>query len=529
MSALDGEAMAREFRSMALLADSGDIAIPKSLTDAQAEDFRHREEDATTTDPRGPSKKQQLQQQQLQHEKLLKEEEAKKVKQEEEVIEEVEEEVEEEEVEEEVEEEEEEDVEEEEEEDNGGKEDLNNGGNKQVVSSSAPASVPDDDDEEPIDKLLEPFSKDQLVNLLREAAEIHLDVADRIRRIADEDPVHRKIFVHGLGWDTTAETLVSAFKQYGDIEDCKAVTDKLSGKSKGYGFILFKRRSGARKALREPQKKIGSRMTACQLASIGPVTTPPQAAAPVTPQSEYTQRKIYVSNVGSDLDPQKLTSFFAKFGEIEEGPLGLDKNTGKPKGFCLFVYKSPEGAKKALEEPHKNFDGHILHCQKAIDGPKPGKAPQQRQQHHHAHAHAHAQTSHYPRNDNTPYAAAVPSHLMAATSGAGMGFNHGAGVPQSINPALGQALTALLTSQGAGLGGLTNVLGSLGTGAVNQAGVPPPGIQSAYSNQSTISPGVMGYGTQAMQGNYGNPQIGQGGSGRGQHGQYGGLGPYMGH
>ncbi|KAF3559060.1 hypothetical protein F2Q69_00014943, partial [Brassica cretica] len=67
---------------------------------------------------------------------------------------------------------------------------------------------------------------------------------------------HRKIFVHGLGWDTKTETLIEAFNQYGEIEDCKAVFDKVSGKSKGYGFILFKSRSGARNALKQPQKDL---------------------------------------------------------------------------------------------------------------------------------------------------------------------------------------------------------------------------------------------------------------------------------
>ncbi|CAN1317781.1 UBP1-associated protein 2B [Linum perenne] len=393
-------------------------------------------------------------------------------------------------------------------------------GNNQISISSTSRSIPDDDDEEPLEKLLEPFSKDQLVNLLRDAGGIHRDVADRIRRIADEDPVHRKIFVHGLGWDTTAETLINAFKQYGEIEDCKAVTDKASGKSKGYGFILFKRRSGARKALREPQKKIGSRMTSCQLASMGPVQQPAQAA-PVNQQvSEYTQRKIYVSNVGPELDIHKLARFFAKFGEIEEGPLGLDKMTGKPKGFCLFVYKSAESAKRALEEPHKNFEGHLLHCQKAIDGPKSRKVPQQRQ-HHQVHS------SHYQKSDTAPYGGGAPSHLMAPTTVPALGFSHGAAAAHTLNPALGQALTALFSNQGAGLG-LTNMLGTLGTASVNQGGLPASGIQSAYSNPTNISPAVMGYGIQGMQGGYGNQQMGQGGSGRVHQGQYGGVAPYMG-
>ncbi|KAF5737589.1 hypothetical protein HS088_TW13G00474 [Tripterygium wilfordii] len=425
--------------------------------------------------------------------------------------------------------EEEEEVEEEEENDH---EDQNasNQTLQNASTSNLGAVEEGDDEDEPISKLLEPFSKEQLVMLLCEAADSHRDVADRILVVADEDHVHRKIFVHGLGRDTNGEILRSEFKQYGEIEDCKAVRDKISGKSKGYGFILFKSRRGAREALKQPQKKIGNRMTACQLASIGPVPAPGTAPA-VQPQqqllSEYTLRKIYVSNVGAELDPQKLLAFFSKFGEIEEGPLGLDKMTGKPKGFCLFVYKTVESAKMALEEPHKNFEGHILHCQKAIDGRKPGKGHPR--QHHGQH------NSQFQRNDNQGFvggAAAGGGHLMAPA--AGIGFNQGGAAPQAFNAALGQALTALLATQGAGLG-LSNLLGTLGSAATGLQAVPSSatGLQAVYGTQTNISPGVVGgYGNQAgMQGPYPNQQIGQGGSGRGQHGvgQFGGVGPYMGH
>ncbi|CAI8613732.1 unnamed protein product [Vicia faba] len=412
-----------------------------------------------------------------------------------------------------------------------------------------------EEDDEPIKDLVEPFTKEQIATLLCEAAAKHRDVADRIRKIADGDASHRKIFVHGLGWDTTSATLINAFSQYGEIEDCKAVTDKASGKSKGYGFILFKKRSGARNALKEPQKKIGNRMTACQLASIGPVAQTPQPAVQlVQPGSEYTQRKIYISNVGPELDPHKLFAYFSRFGEIEEGPLGLDKATGKPKGFCLFVYKSAESARRSLEEPHKEFEGHILHCQRAIDGPKAGKTQHpQPQQLQHVNSlnqfnqlnqlNPATQRTQFQRNDNVGYvggssvAVSQPGHLMAP-AGPTIGYNQAAasaaqGLNPVLTPALGQALTALLASQGATLG-LSDLLGSLGTSnALNHGGVPAAGhgVQSGYSAQPTISPSVMGaYGNSVpqvgLQVQYPNQQIGQGGSGRGQ---YGGAASYMGH
>ncbi|KAI3988894.1 hypothetical protein MKX01_016465 [Papaver californicum] len=390
------------------------------------------------------------------------------------------------------------------------------------------------DDVEVFENLIEPFTKTQLSDLLKEAADKHPDVLESIRKLADVDPVHRKIFVHGLGWDTTAETLISVFKKYGEIEDCKAVCDKVSGKSKGYAFILFKRRSSAKKALKEPQKKIGNRMTACQLASAGPAPAPAAAVA-APPVSEYTARKIYVSNVGAEVDPQKLLAFFSRFGEIEEGPLGLDKHTGKPKGFALFVYRSTESAKKALEEPHKTFDGTVLHCQKAVDGPKPNKSYFTPHQSNPQGGGGHGRSgrgSHYPRNDHHKYSGGAGSHMPAAvpTGGHLMAQPYNPGHAQGLNPVLGQALTALLAS-GGGAAGLGMAANLLGMGApVN----PSVQMQGGYGSQPGAlgSSAMAGYGSQpGMQGGYQNPQMGQPNAGRSQQGggHMGGVPPYMGH
>ncbi|CAL9774231.1 unnamed protein product, partial [Musa acuminata subsp. burmannicoides] len=252
-----------------------------------------------------------------------------------------------------------------------------------VVYTPAPASDDDDggeDDDDDVGTLLEPLSRDQLVGLLRTAAASDPATLAEIRRVADLDPSHRKLFVHGLGWDTTAEGLRAAFASYGDIDDCRVIVDKASGRSKGYGFVLFRHRSSARRALHCPQKVIENRMTSCQLASSGPSApsvhhhnpgphhhqNPNPSPGPASHQDNVS-RKIYVGNVHSDVDGGRLLAFFSQYGEIEEGPIGFDRHTGKPKGYALFVYKTVEGALRALEEPNKNFEGHLLYCQRATD------------------------------------------------------------------------------------------------------------------------------------------------------------------
>ncbi|KAL5555918.1 hypothetical protein UlMin_038154 [Ulmus minor] len=241
-----------------------------------------------------------------------------------------------------------------------------------------------DSDSETLPKLLEPYSKDQLIDLICEAAVKDSTLFDLVRDAADRDVSHRKIFVHGLNYATTREDLIEVFEKFGEVDDCKLVVDKNTGKTKGYGFVQFKSRRAAIKALKEPKKKISNRVASCQLASVGPVPAPVNQN-----QESMPARKIYVTNVPADTDGEKLRDFFSTFGEIEMGPLGFDSETGKSRGFALFVFRTQEGFKKALLEPSKMFEGSQLYCQKATDkkrknpgqgGPQPQLQPQGQQQ-----------------------------------------------------------------------------------------------------------------------------------------------------
>ncbi|MCL7035704.1 hypothetical protein MKW94_008282 [Papaver nudicaule] len=207
------------------------------------------------------------------------------------------------------------------------------------------------EEEGDLTKLLEPFSKEQLIDMIRSVvSRKNKDVIEEIHRQADQHPSHCELFVNRLGWETTSDQLKEIFSAYGEIENCKIIVDKNTGRSREYGFIVYKHRKSVSKALKEPVKLIGDRMTRCYLAS-----------------RQQQQRKISVDNVHSEISVMKLYSYFLKYGEIEAGPLGYDKHTMKFKGCASFIYKHAEGARRALEEPVKRFDGYTLYCQMAID------------------------------------------------------------------------------------------------------------------------------------------------------------------
>ncbi|XP_057807046.1 RNA-binding protein P-like [Salvia miltiorrhiza] len=246
---------------------------------------------------------------------------------------------------------------------------------KKQKKSKLPKSEPHDSDSDSdpntkIQTLLEPLSKDQLIALVIDLSSSNDQLRSLVKSAADQDIGHRKIFVHGLGWDASRELLESVFRAYGEIEELNVVSDRATGKCKGYGFITFKSMKSAKKLLKTPTIQVGNRVTSCQLASEGP---PGPATAGIVSKkqfsaSDYPQRKIYVSNVPLNASPEKLRVFFEKFGEIENGPKGMDPTTGRFKGYAIFVFKTLEGAKKVLEEPVKFFEGCQLHCRKAAEG-----------------------------------------------------------------------------------------------------------------------------------------------------------------
>ncbi|KAL6578031.1 hypothetical protein OROMI_010359 [Orobanche minor] len=78
-----------------------------------------------------------------------------------------------------------------------------------------------------------------------------------------------KVFVGGLAWETPKETLREHFDKYGHILEAVIISDKLTGRSKGYGFVTFKDVESAKKACVDPAPIINGRRANCNLASLG--------------------------------------------------------------------------------------------------------------------------------------------------------------------------------------------------------------------------------------------------------------------
>ena len=59
----------------------------------------------------------------------------------------------------------------------------------------------------------------------------------------------KKLFVGGLSWDTSNDSLRVAFERFGPVAEAKVITDRETGRSRGFGFVTFDSPSDAQTAI----------------------------------------------------------------------------------------------------------------------------------------------------------------------------------------------------------------------------------------------------------------------------------------
>ncbi|WCJ44764.1 RNA-binding (RRM/RBD/RNP motifs) family protein [Euphorbia peplus] len=116
------------------------------------------------------------------------------------------------------------------------------------------------------------------------------------------DTTYTKVFVGGLAWETQSETMRRYFEQFGDILEAVVITDKNTGRSKGYGFVTFREPEAAKRACVDPSPIIDGRRANCNLASLGR-PRPPLSFGRIRPPSPFvanlqTPRGTYVGSYG---------------------------------------------------------------------------------------------------------------------------------------------------------------------------------------------------------------------------------------
>ena len=189
-----------------------------------------------------------------------------------------------------------------------------------------------------------------------------------------------KMFVGGIPWEATEQDLVACFTPFGELLSASIVKDKMTGRSRGFGFVTYTLPASL-DAVFAPDKvkthEIRGRVVDVRRAvpwgqegSTGERKTfrdaPQNNAAGNNPwkrngagsggaqagNSEDWKRKVFVGGIPNEVDKDAMFQYFAQFGTVVDARLMFDRVTGRSRGFGFVTFEKPETVDSVLVQRH---------------------------------------------------------------------------------------------------------------------------------------------------------------------------------
>ncbi|KAF2199373.1 splicing factor, CC1-like protein [Delitschia confertaspora ATCC 74209] len=165
----------------------------------------------------------------------------------------------------------------------------------------------------------------------------------------DDERDRRTVFVQQLAARLRTRELEHFFTKIGPVKEAQIVKDRVSGRSKGVGYVEFKDEESVVKALELTGQKLLGIPIIVQLTE-----AEKNRQARVTEGANGNTNgvpfhRLYVGNIHFSITEDDLKSIFSPFGELEFIQLQREEG-GRSKGYGFVQFVNSEDAKAALEQ-----------------------------------------------------------------------------------------------------------------------------------------------------------------------------------
>lgn len=155
------------------------------------------------------------------------------------------------------------------------------------------------------------------------------------------DDDERKIFVGGLSWETTVKDMKDYFGKFGDVADATLKTDPTSGRSRGFGFVMFSSSDSVKKVLEEKSHMLHGR-------NIDPKRAKARGGRePVL--------KVFVGGIDPAIPEEEIKAHFSQFGAVTDIDLPFDKQKNQRRAFCFVTFESEAVVDEVCKNPKQTI------------------------------------------------------------------------------------------------------------------------------------------------------------------------------
>uniref|UniRef100_A0A8D2QMY4 RRM domain-containing protein n=1 Tax=Zosterops lateralis melanops TaxID=1220523 RepID=A0A8D2QMY4_ZOSLA len=166
----------------------------------------------------------------------------------------------------------------------------------------------------------------------------------------------RKLFIGGLSFETTDESLRSHFEQWGTLTDCVVMRDPNTKRSRGFGFVTYS----------SVEEVDDSQRPGCHRV---PGAVPVPGTVPIDsqrPGAHLTVKKIFVGGIKEDTEEHHLREYFGQYGKIEVIEIMTDRGSGKKRGFAFVTFDDHDSVDKIVIQKYHTVNGHNCEVRKAL-------------------------------------------------------------------------------------------------------------------------------------------------------------------
>ncbi|KAL7593310.1 heterogeneous nuclear ribonucleoprotein 1 isoform X1 [Lactuca sativa] len=179
-----------------------------------------------------------------------------------------------------------------------------------------------------------------------------------------------KLFIGGISWDTNEDSLREYFQTFGEVIEAVIMKDRITGRARGFGFVVFLNPVVAERVVKEKHIIDGRTVEAKKAvprddqqtinrSNNGSIHGSPSP-------SQTSSKKIFVGGLAPTVSELDFKNYFDQFGIITDVVVMYDHNTQRPRGFGFITYKSEESVDKVLLKTFHELNGKMVEVKRAV-------------------------------------------------------------------------------------------------------------------------------------------------------------------